>query len=74
MAEQILLIDDDLEHSDALKTYLERLQYDVTSAATSGEVFHHLENAAWDIVLGNLLMDEKTAECVTHITGSKAYT
>jgi signal transduction histidine kinase/DNA-binding response OmpR family regulator len=74
MAEQILLIDDDLEHSDALKTYLERLQYDVTLAATFDEVFHYLENAAWDIVLGNLLMDEKTAECVMRITGSKHYT
>jgi PAS domain S-box-containing protein len=74
MAEQILLIDEDLEHSDAVKTYLERLQYDVTPAATFDEVSHHLENATWDIVFGNLLMDEKTAECVMRITGSKHYT
>ncbi|MCD4744231.1 MAG: PAS domain-containing protein [Desulfobacteraceae bacterium] len=67
MADHILLIDDDKEHAGALKTYLNRLQYDVTIAATSKEVLFHLGDSLWDIVLGNLLINEETASSIASI-------
>ncbi|MCK5097287.1 MAG: response regulator, partial [Desulfobacteraceae bacterium] len=61
MTANILLIDDDKEHAEALKTYLTLLQYDVTIAAAAEEILFHLGNSFWDIVLGNLLINDETA-------------
>ncbi|THB81478.1 MAG: PAS domain-containing protein [Desulfobacteraceae bacterium] len=64
MAEQILLIDDDLEHAYALKTYLERVQYDVTVASDTKDALLHLYHSAWDIILANPQIDEEVAESI----------
>ena len=64
MAEQILLIDDDKEHAEALKTYLGRLQYDVHIAVTVKDILSHLDNSFWDIILGKLMINK---EIVSHI-------
>ncbi len=71
MAEQILLIDDDPEHASALKVYLERLPYEVTVSTTAKEVLLHLDNFAWDIIIGNpMIHDEITAGIDSFFTAS----
>ncbi len=64
MADTLLLIDDDEGHADALKTYLARLQYDVTTAATADKVTDCLSNSCFDIILGNLMLNRTI---VSHI-------
>lgn len=68
MGGQILLIDDDLGHAGAVKTYLERTQYDVTIASCTTEVFECLDNSLWDIILGDLFIDDTIASRLSLIT------
>ena len=51
MSKQILLIDNDPSHSDALKKYLERRRFGVTLSSASDDFFLQLENFNWDIVI-----------------------
>jgi signal transduction histidine kinase/DNA-binding response OmpR family regulator len=51
MSKQILLIDEDKSHADALKKYLERQLYDVTLSVSSEDMFLKLDNYSWDILL-----------------------
>lgn len=67
MAEQILLIDDDREHAEALKIYLDRLQYNVTVVSTTKDILLHLDNSIWDILLGNLIINEETSSAIESI-------
>ncbi|MCA1784739.1 MAG: ATP-binding protein, partial [Desulfotignum sp.] len=61
MAETVLLMDSDREHGEAIRTYLQRLQYDVTVAGDAQEILTRLEHQKWDILLGNPLIDEEAA-------------
>lgn len=61
MAEQILIIDEDLEHAHSLKTYLERIQFNVTVASDSKDGLRCLNLSPWDIILANPLVDEAVA-------------
>ncbi|MCD4674449.1 MAG: PAS domain-containing protein [Desulfobacula sp.] len=67
MAKQILLIDKDKNHAGALKTYIERQQYDVTCATTFEEVKHKLDNNSWDIILGDPFMSEGMSSCLESV-------
>ncbi len=53
MAHQILLIDSNRSHADALRIYLERQCLEVEVAGTAEEVLFQLDNNAFDIILGN---------------------
>ena len=61
MSDKILLIDSDREHADALKIYLTRLQYDVIVVDNAKEALLNLEKTSWGFILGDLLIDDKTA-------------
>jgi DNA-binding response OmpR family regulator len=61
MAETVLLMDSDREHGEAIRTYLQRHQYDVTVAGTAQEILTPLEHQKWNILLGNPLIDEEAA-------------
>ncbi|MCK5313096.1 MAG: PAS domain-containing protein [Desulfobacteraceae bacterium] len=67
MTDQILLIDDDREHADALKIYLTRLQYDVTIVDSTKEILSHLTNSFWDIILGDLLINDEIASSIISV-------
>ncbi len=58
MTKQILLIDGDQDHSQALKTFIERLQYDITVANTTAEVKDCLTRSDWDVFLADPFIDE----------------
>ena len=74
MAKQILLIDDNIEHAKALKTFLTRLQYDVTIADKITEILQFLNDFVWDIILGNLLIDEEISSAVLTIAENNPIT
>jgi len=61
MAETVLLMDSDREHGEAIRTYLQRHQYDVTVAGDAQEILTRLEHEKWNILLGNPLIDEEAA-------------
>ena len=67
MAKKILLIDGDKNHAEALKTYIERLQYDVTCATTSKEVMHKLDNTIWDIILADPFISGDINSCLESV-------
>ncbi len=67
MGKQILLIDGDKNHAGALKTYIERQQYDVTCATTFEEVKHNLDNNIWDIILGDPFISEEVTACLESV-------
>jgi PAS domain S-box-containing protein len=67
MAERLLLIDEDKEHAEALKTYLARLQYDVVVATATKDILPLLKDSFWDIILGNLLINKKVASRIKSI-------
>ncbi|MCK5100302.1 MAG: histidine kinase, partial [Desulfobacteraceae bacterium] len=64
MAKQILIIDSDNEHAGALKTYIERQQYEVIIATTFDEVRQHLAYLSWDIILADPFLSEDMAACL----------
>jgi len=61
MAKQILILDNDKEHSDALRTYLERQQYRVAISTATAENELFSKNDLCDIVLVNPFGDENFA-------------
>ena len=61
MSKQILLIDEDKSHADALKKYLERQLYDVTLSVSSEDMFLKLDNFSWDILLVDPFINGGTA-------------
>ncbi|MCD4720272.1 MAG: GHKL domain-containing protein [Desulfobacula sp.] len=67
MGKQILLIDSDKDHAGALKTYIERQQYDVTCAVSFEEAMHKLENDIWDIILGDPFIDDEMVFCLESV-------
>jgi signal transduction histidine kinase/FixJ family two-component response regulator len=60
MAETVLLMDGDRDHGEAIRTYLERHQYDVTVADDGHEILGHLKNQKWNLLLGNPFIDGET--------------
>ncbi len=64
MTKQLLLIDGDENHARALKTFIERQQYEVVIAATFEEVRHQLDYIIWDIILADLFLSEDMAACL----------
>ncbi|WP_299976219.1 ATP-binding protein [Desulfobacula sp.] len=64
MIKQILLINGDKDLADALKTYIERQQYDVTCATTFEEVMHKLEKNIWDIILADPFINDEMVSCL----------
>ena len=60
MAETVLLMDSDREHGEAIRTYLQRHQYEVTVADDAQEILVHLENRKWNILLGDPLINGET--------------
>ncbi|MDT8377250.1 MAG: ATP-binding protein [Desulfotignum sp.] len=61
MAETVLLMDSDREHGEAIRTYLQRHQYDVTVAGDAQEILERLEDQKWNILLGDPMIDEAAA-------------
>lgn len=64
MTKQILIIDSNNEHAGALKTYIERQQYEVVIATTFDEVRQQLAYLAWDIILADSFLSEDMAACL----------
>ncbi len=64
MTKQLLLIDGDKNQAGALKTYIERLQYEVVIAATFEEVKHQLGFLSWDIILADPFLSDDVAACL----------
>ncbi|MBU1343967.1 MAG: GHKL domain-containing protein [Proteobacteria bacterium] len=64
MSKQILLIDGDKDHSISLKTYIERLQHDVTIASTFEELKQHLDSKKTDVILADPYIHNNTASCL----------
>ncbi|MBU2429673.1 MAG: PAS domain-containing protein [Proteobacteria bacterium] len=73
MTEQILIIDDDIEHAQALGTYLERLQYEVSIAAATKEVLPMLDTS-WDIILGNPFISDQITDRVEQVAQASLMT
>ncbi len=67
MAKQILIIDRDAGHAGALKTYAERLQYDVTTATTFEEAVLQLDNNIQDIILADPFSYDELVPCLESI-------
>ena len=59
MAKQILIIDSDSDHAGALKTYVERRQYHVTTASTIEAAIFQIDRTGWDIILVNPFLTEE---------------
>ncbi len=71
MAETVLLMDSDREHGEAIRTYLQRHQYEVTVSDDAQEILAQLENQKWNILLGNPLIDgEITATRTADLLGA----
>ena len=71
MATEILLIDKDNSHADALGVYLERQQFEVYKAGTPDEAITFFDNLSMDIVLADPgLPDTDTAHLLKQIKGS----
>jgi PAS domain S-box-containing protein len=68
MTDQILLIDADREHADALKIYLTRLQYDVTIVDSAKDILFHLKNSTWNVILGDLMIDDEIATDIIYLS------
>ena len=64
MAKQILIIDSDNDYAGALKTYIERQQYEVVIATTFDEVRQQLAYLSWDIILADPFLSEDMAACL----------
>ena len=71
MTTDILLIDEDKSHADALGVYLERQQFDVYKAGSPDEALTFFDNSSTDIVLADPgLPDTDTAHLLKQIKGS----
>ena len=64
MPKQILIIDSNKDHAEALKTYIERQQYEVIIAITFDEAWHQLAYLSWDIILADPFLSEDMAACL----------
>jgi signal transduction histidine kinase/DNA-binding response OmpR family regulator len=58
MANEILLIDSDKSHAEALKVYIERLQFEVYTVGRGSEALLMLDNISPDIVLADPKLPE----------------
>lgn len=71
MATEILLIDKDNSHADALGVYLERQQFEVYKAGSPDEAITFFDNLSMDIVLADPgLPDTDTVHLLKQIKGS----
>ncbi len=60
MAETVLLMDSDRDHGEAIRTYLERHQYEVFVTDDGQEILNHLKKQKWNLLLGNPFIDGET--------------
>ncbi len=62
MAKQVLLIDKDRDHAEALKSYIRRQQFYVGIAATHEEVVLNMDNDSWEILIADPFLSQSMPE------------
>jgi PAS domain S-box-containing protein len=67
MAKQLLIIDRDKDHAEALEMYVKRQQYDTVIATTFEEALIQLDSNSWDIILADPFISDDMASCLKSI-------
>ncbi|MFO7751238.1 MAG: ATP-binding protein [Desulfobacteraceae bacterium] len=71
MAKKVLLIDRETDHAQALKLFIQRLEYDVTCAETVDSVNTTISRGTWDIIIADPFIGDTMVDCLESIKKSR---